>query len=87
MVTKNIDSCQGYLETIVDCVADGVFMVDNHKKITLCNFDAEGIITGFSKGEAIGKFCRDTFFVLPFVPPIAFLTRSPEQGTRLSTGL
>ncbi|MBN1676262.1 MAG: sigma 54-interacting transcriptional regulator [Kiritimatiellae bacterium] len=48
------------LETILNCVADGVFTVDRDKKIRFFNRAAERI-TGFSAEEATGQFCRDVF--------------------------
>lgn len=52
------DSIQ--METVLSCVADGVFTVDHDKKITFFNRSAERI-TGFSSQEAIGKYCHDIF--------------------------
>lgn len=49
-----------HLQTILNCVADGVFTVDNERKIRFFNRAAEQI-TGFSAREAIGKYCRDVF--------------------------
>ncbi|MFC1497989.1 sigma-54 interaction domain-containing protein [Verrucomicrobiota bacterium] len=48
------------LDTILNCVADGVFTVDCEKKIRFFNRAAERI-TGFSAKEAIGQFCYDVF--------------------------
>ncbi len=48
------------LETILNCVADGVFTVDCDKRITFFNQAAERI-TGFSEQEAVGQFCYDVF--------------------------
>ena len=47
-------------ETILNCVADGVFTVDNNKKIRFFNRSAEKI-TGFSAKEAVGLPCSDVF--------------------------
>lgn len=49
-----------HLQTILNCVADGVFTVDNERRIMFFNRAAEKI-TGFSADEAIGQFCRDIF--------------------------
>ena len=48
------------LNTILNCVADGVFTVDCDKRITFFNRSAEKI-TGFTAKEAIGQFCHDVF--------------------------
>lgn len=48
------------LETVLNCVADGVFTVDKGKIITFFNRAAERI-TGFSSEEAVGAPCRDIF--------------------------
>lgn len=49
-----------HLETILNCVADGVFTVDRDKRIRFFNHAAQRI-SGFSSNEAIGRFCRDVF--------------------------
>lgn len=48
------------LDTILNCVADGVFTVDRDKRITFFNRAAERI-TGFSREEALGELCGDIF--------------------------
>jgi PAS domain S-box-containing protein len=48
------------LDTILNCVADGVFTVDSDKHITFFNRAAERI-TGFPAEEAIGRPCSDIF--------------------------
>ncbi len=45
---------------ILDSIADGVFTVDRHWKITSFNRAAEEI-TGWSRDEAMGKSCSDVF--------------------------
>ncbi len=50
----------GHLDTILNCIAEGVFTVDLDKKITFFNRAAERI-TGFSAEEAVGQYCRDIF--------------------------
>ena len=47
-------------EIILDSIADGVFTVDRHWKITSFNRAAEEI-TGYSAEEAIGMTCREVF--------------------------
>ena len=47
-------------ETIFDSISDGVFTVDLNLHITSFNRAAEEI-TGVSRQEAIGKFCREVF--------------------------
>jgi PAS domain S-box-containing protein len=54
----NVDS--GHLDTILNCIAEGVFTVDREKKITFFNKAAERI-TGFSAKDAVGQYCRDIF--------------------------
>jgi PAS domain S-box-containing protein len=48
------------LETILDSIAEGVFTIDTDWRINSFNAAAERI-TGFTRGEAIGKFCYDIF--------------------------
>ncbi len=45
---------------IFESITDGVFTVDKECRITSFNSAAE-MLTGFSKNEAIGKFCFDIF--------------------------
>ena len=47
-------------ETILDSIADGVFTVDQDLRITSFN-RAAAQITGFTKQEAIGQYCREIF--------------------------
>ena len=49
-----------FLQTILSCVADGVFTVDCHFRITSFNKAAERI-TGVPVERAIGKRCSDVF--------------------------
>jgi len=49
-----------FFESVLRCVADGVFTVDNDWKITSFNRAAERI-TGVSVDRAIGKKCCDVF--------------------------
>jgi PAS domain S-box-containing protein len=49
-----------HFDTILNCVADGVFTVDREKRITFFNRAAQRI-TGFSGSEAVGHLCRDVF--------------------------
>ncbi|MBF0429993.1 MAG: sigma 54-interacting transcriptional regulator [Fibrobacteria bacterium] len=58
MTVSNLE--QAKQETILNCVADGVFTVDNERKIQFFNRAAERI-TGFKAGEAIGKKCSEIF--------------------------
>ncbi len=51
---------EGRLSTILNCVADGVFTVDNRKRITFFNRAAEKI-TGFTRKQALGKRCSEVF--------------------------
>jgi len=43
---------------ILDRIVDGIFTIDKEKKLLFMNLAAEKI-TGFSREEAIGKFCFD----------------------------
>ena len=45
---------------ILDSISDGVFTIDHDFRITSFNRAAEEI-TGFSRAQAIGRFCRDIF--------------------------
>jgi PAS domain S-box-containing protein len=49
-----------FFETVLRCVADGVFTVDREFRITSFNRAAERI-TGITAEEAIGKRCSDIF--------------------------
>jgi len=49
-----------FFETVLRCVADGVFTVDNNWRITSFNRAAERI-TGVSVDRAIGKRCSEVF--------------------------
>ncbi|WP_291316575.1 sigma 54-interacting transcriptional regulator [Desulfuromonas sp.] len=55
-----LNGSSAHLLTILNSVADGVFTVDEHMRITTYNRAAEEI-TGFSYEEAIGKRCYDIF--------------------------
>lgn len=48
------------VDLILRNVADGVFTVDNQFRITFFNEAAEQI-TGFSRHEAIGRYCNEVF--------------------------
>ncbi len=56
---KDIDELQFY-QTILSCVADGVFTVDGDFRITSFNRAAERI-TGVPASQAIGKKCSEVF--------------------------
>ncbi len=56
---KTVDSME-HMATILNSVADGVFTVDEHMRITSYNRAAEEI-TGFSREEALGRHCYDIF--------------------------
>ncbi len=45
-------------DVMLDCVTDGVFTVDEERRITCFNRAAE-IITGVPRAEAIGQYCFD----------------------------
>ncbi|PLX97981.1 MAG: Fis family transcriptional regulator [Desulfuromonas sp.] len=49
-----------YCEAVLDSVADGVFTVDNDMRITTFNRAAQEM-TGYSKEEAIGRYCFEVF--------------------------
>ena len=49
-----------HLTAVLDHVGEGVFTVDNDKRITFFNRAAERI-TGFTAAEAVGRPCRDIF--------------------------
>jgi PAS domain S-box-containing protein len=48
------------IESILKSIADGVFTVNQHFKITSFNRAATSI-TGFEREEAIGQYCREIF--------------------------
>ncbi len=49
-----------FFQTILDSVADGVFTIDTKRRITSFNRAAERI-TGYTKDEAVGRFCHEVF--------------------------
>ena len=49
-----------FFQTVLRCVADGVFTIDREWRITSFNKAAERI-TGFAAREAVGKHCFDIF--------------------------
>jgi len=53
-------SVENRTQIILDSIADGVFTVDNHWKITSFNRAAEKI-TGIRKDEALGRHCWEVF--------------------------
>ena len=60
MQDNSVELSREQLETIFDSIADGVFTVDKHWRITSFNRAAEEII-GVPGGEAIGRQCCDIF--------------------------
>jgi len=48
------------IESILNSIADGVFTINQHFKITSFN-RAAASITGFGREEAIGQYCREIF--------------------------
>ena len=56
---KNIDELRFY-QTILSCIADGVFTIDRDWRITSFNRAAERI-TGIPSNQAIGKKCSEVF--------------------------
>ncbi len=54
------EKIEHYYNTILDSIADGVFTIDNDKKITSFNKAAENI-TGIKREIAIGKNCYEIF--------------------------
>jgi len=57
---KKIDKTLHVTDVILDSIAEGVFTVDDEWKITSFNRAAE-IITGYSKEEVIGEYCKEIF--------------------------
>ena len=56
---KSLDELKFY-QTILSCIADGVFTIDRDWRITSFNRAAERI-TGISASQAIGKSCSEVF--------------------------
>jgi diguanylate cyclase (GGDEF)-like protein/PAS domain S-box-containing protein len=52
------DISQDFYATLLDNLYDGVYFVDRERRITFWNKAAERI-TGFTKGEVLGKRCAD----------------------------
>ncbi len=61
VIFKDASSVSMCNRRIVDSIADGVFTVDRNWKITSFNTAAENI-TGWTRNNAIGKFCGDVFY-------------------------
>lgn len=59
-MTRERDPEADWHATILDSVADGVFTVDEHFRITSFNRAAEQI-TGYSREEAVGRPCNEIF--------------------------
>lgn len=56
--TRHVD--MEHLKAMLNCISEGVFTVDQEKRITFFNHAAERI-TGFSADEAVGQLCHDVF--------------------------
>ncbi len=54
------EALENQTEIILDSIADGVFTVDSHQKITSFNRAAQEI-TGIPREEAIGRYCWEVF--------------------------
>ncbi len=59
-MTGNHAPSEEVTRIILDSISDGVFTIDHDFRITSFNRAAEEI-TGFSRAQAIGRFCRDVF--------------------------
>ncbi|MFC1562949.1 sigma-54 interaction domain-containing protein [candidate division KSB1 bacterium] len=57
---EKLSKIKNETEVILDSIAEGVFTVDDKWKITSFNRAAENI-TGFSRKEVIGKYCKEIF--------------------------
>ena len=57
---EKVSKIKNVTEVILDSIAEGVFTVDDEWKITSFNHAAE-VITGFSKKEVIGRYCKEVF--------------------------
>lgn len=68
--------------SILDNIMEGVFAVDGEKRILFFNKAAERI-TGFSKDEALGKYCYD-IFRSDSCETHCFLDRSLREGTGIT---
>jgi diguanylate cyclase (GGDEF)-like protein/PAS domain S-box-containing protein len=53
-----IDTSPDFFETLLDNLSDGVYFVNQERRITFWNQAAEQI-TGFAKSEVLGKRCAD----------------------------
>jgi len=54
------DHKERFFNIILDSIADGVFTIDSEGRVTSFNRAAEEV-TGFSRRQAIGKYCFDVF--------------------------
>ncbi len=52
----------GFRGKLLDCLYDGIYFVDKHRKITYWNKGAERL-TGYTAQEAVGKHCFDNFLI------------------------
>ena len=81
-MTENFIGGQSW--EFLDHFFDGVYIVDNHRKILFWNKSAEKI-TGYSKEEALGKCCADnllrhvTSLALPGDSPSALIERADKN--------
>lgn len=57
---NTIENEKNKMETIIDSIADGLFVTDKEEKIVAFNKAAEQI-TGYEKGEVLDKFCETIF--------------------------
>ncbi len=57
---RMIEEERSHTQTILDSIGDGVMTVDPNSRIISFN-KAAAKITGFSKEEALGQYCRDIF--------------------------
>lgn len=59
-MSKELPEIKNFTNVILDSIAEGVFTVDEEWKISSFNRAAE-MITGFSRENVIGKYCKEIF--------------------------
>ncbi len=60
--TASGDSAPSIREKLLDSLFDGVYFVDNERRIQYWNQGAEQL-TGYSASEAVGRYCFDNFLL------------------------
>ncbi len=60
MTNKSCHTIKDFTQIILDNITDGVFTIDESRRITSFNYAAESV-TGIKREEAVGQYCYDVF--------------------------